>query len=613
MIRTTLSFLALFGSLFVVSKALTETQAQEKKPAAVESSSSRRSQPQPITVTRPATPAPKSDKADKADKAAAPGGEPSAEIASRSPASSQLPGARLSAPGGLKPSEHVPGLLPAGGDSKPLPTGQPGQRLALVPSSQLVAAPVTDAASGEPTLAEPITAAGGALAPAAPVSEPIPANEVAPARESTPDTAPAASANERAPRDPADDEPERAEPVAGTDGESRPSQRVYITIEDVDAAEPPATAAQPAEVPAELETQPEAARLPSTPPSAEPPVTDDVAPATVLSPEQLELRDKIRDVLAYHIRRHEQVERRSPWGIMHALIAYGVDTQVWAGDRSVNAIGWLCWNGPCRGQQLLYTENGRLQAHQGPGVQGHDGQFLAMLAQSKVKLDFPMRADGKSFTVADLVEYEKRTCQEGTELTFKLIGLSHYLDLEDRWKADSGATWDLQKLIKEELAQPVIGAACGGTHRMMGFSYSVKKREKAGLPMTGQWLRARKYVDSYHEYTFKLQNPDGSFSTNWFRGPGEYGTLERHLECTGHIAEWMVYSLSDEELLDPRTFRAVNFLATMMHTNLEHEWEIGPRGHALHALALYDERVFGGQPGKRGVELAEHRKAKAAR
>ncbi|MBM3998147.1 MAG: hypothetical protein FJ297_01165 [Planctomycetes bacterium] len=337
------------------------------------------------------------------------------------------------------------------------------------------------------------------------------------------------------------------------------------------------------------------------------------SPERPLTAEQEVRREKIRDVLAYHIQRHEQVERRSPWGIMHALIAYGVDTQVFAGDRKVNAIGWLCYNGPCRGQQLLYLENDQLMTRLGPGVQGHGGQFLAMLAQSKVKADFPIRVEGESLTVMDLVKHEMSTCQEGTELTFKLIGLSHYLESDAQWKNTDGQAWDIPKLIKEELAQPVIGAACGGTHRMMGFSYSVKRREKSELPIAGQWLRARKYVDAYHDYTFKLQNADGSFSTNWFRGPGEYGTNDRHLETTGHTCEWLAFSLSDDQLQDPRMVKAVDFLASMLHDNLDHEWEIGPKGHALHALAIYDERVYGGQPGKRGIELAEHRKQKKPR
>jgi hypothetical protein len=346
---------------------------------------------------------------------------------------------------------------------------------------------------------------------------------------------------------------------------------------------------------------------------AEPEAETPAAPPRELSPELLALRQKLRDVLAYHIERPESAENRSPWGIMHALIAYGVDTEIYAGGRRVNAIGWLCYNGPCRAQQLFYAENGRLQARQGPGVQGHEGQFLAMLAQSKVKADFPIRADGKKYTVLDLIEYEKETCRPDTELTFKLIGLVHYLETDASWKNRWGESWDMPRLIKEELAQPVVGAACGGTHRMMGFSYAVKKREKKGEPLDGQWLRAKKYVDAYHEYTFKLQNEDGSFSTDWFSGPGAWGTIDRRIETTGHILEWMVYSLPEEQLADPRLVKAVNYLATLMRENLTHDWSIGPKGHALHALAIYDERMFQGNPGNRRTELAEHRKQTAAR
>ena len=106
------------------------------------------------------------------------------------------------------------------------------------------------------------------------------------------------------------------------------------------------------------------------------------------------------------------------------------------------------------------------------------------------------------------------------ELTFKLIGLSYYLDIDARWKNSAGQTWSVEKLVHEELAQPIVGTACGGTHRLMGLAYAVRKREESGRPMTGEFRRAQKYLENYHRYTFtKLQNPDGSFSTEWFKAP----------------------------------------------------------------------------------------------
>jgi hypothetical protein len=201
-----------------------------------------------------------------------------------------------------------------------------------------------------------------------------------------------------------------------------------------------------------------------------------------------------------------------------------------------------------------------------------------------------------------------RTCEPATELTFKLIGLSHYLDTDAKWKGQQGEEWGIPRLIKEELAQPIIGAACGGTHRLMGFNYAVRKREKEGKPMTGQWLRARKFLDDYFEYTFYLQNPDGSFSTDFFRGPNSYGDINQRIETTGHILEWFVASLSDKQLRDERVVKSVDYLTNLMMQNRRNEWGIGPKGHALHALAIYSERVFGDHPGTRPDVLARGRK-----
>jgi len=332
-------------------------------------------------------------------------------------------------------------------------------------------------------------------------------------------------------------------------------------------------------------------------------------PDIVLTPELRQLQTRLRECLAYYYFRPENVALRSPWGAMQAMIAYGVDSELIAGDRRVNAIGYLCYNGICNGQQLFYNQNGKLQARIGPGVQGHAAQFLAMLAQSRVKTDFPLQVEGQRFTVADLIQHEKDTCRPRTELTFKLIAFMHYLKSDERWRSNDGQEWDIPRLIKEELAQPIVGAACGGTHRMTGFSYAVRKRQQRNEPFTGQWERAKKFVDDFHEYTFRLQNADGSFSTNWFAGRAEDPTATRRLETSGHITEWLAYSLDKEQLLEPRMIKSVNYLTNLLIENRDEKWGIGPLGHGLHALAIYDERIFGGKPGERAVELAEIRRA----
>jgi hypothetical protein len=324
-----------------------------------------------------------------------------------------------------------------------------------------------------------------------------------------------------------------------------------------------------------------------------------------LLPEVRALREEIRRCLAYYYIRPESTTERSPWAVMHAVVGFGVDTQLDVGGKRVNAIGWMCWNQPCYGIQLFTLERGEITPHLGPGYQGHEGQFLHMMALSRVPKDFGMKVGGRDFTIENLIQREKSTCRAGTELTFKLLALSHYLGTEATWQSNDGQSWSVERLLQEELRQSVIGAACGGTHRLEGIAYAVAKRESRNQPMAGQWARAKKYVEDYQAYTYKLQNSDGSFSTSWFEGRGAANDVARKLNTTGHILEWMLISLPDDQLQDPRLVNAVEFLTSLLWNYRGHKWEIGPKGHAIHSLVLYDERVFGGRAGQRATELAQ--------
>jgi hypothetical protein len=326
---------------------------------------------------------------------------------------------------------------------------------------------------------------------------------------------------------------------------------------------------------------------------------EELSERSELSTEMVKLRQNLRDCLDAYYGRPENVQSRNPWEVMHALIAYGVDTEVLVGNQRANAIGWLCYNGACKGQTLFDVSQGKLVPRKGVGVQGHHGQFLAMLAQSKVPADFPIVVGAQEFTIKDLIRFEQLTCRPKSELTFKLIGLAHYLDSDAAWRDDQGQTWSISRLIQEELAQPIVGAACGGTHRLMGFAYAARKREREGKPLTGEFQRARIFLDDYHEYTFRLQNPDGSFSTKWFAGPAAAPDPGRRVQTSGHILEWLAYSLPQEQLGDERVIRAVDYLTRLLMNNPSGNYEIGPRGHALHALVIYDERLFGAMPGER--------------
>ncbi|MBA4105396.1 MAG: hypothetical protein C0485_06525 [Pirellula sp.] len=316
-----------------------------------------------------------------------------------------------------------------------------------------------------------------------------------------------------------------------------------------------------------------------------------------LTKNQILLRNKVRQVLKHYYSRPLVATERSPWEVMHGMLAYEVHSRVLQGgakSQPITAVGWLCFNQPCENRTLMYlNEDGDLRVKVGPALQGHHGQLLALLAQARVRSDYPLKVEGKDFTVNDLIEVEKLTCYPKTELTFKLIGLQRYLDINDTWVNDQGMQWDFPKLIAEEMAQPVRTAACGGTHRLGGLALAVKKRKAAGLPIDGQYAAAQKFVANYQNYAYRLQNSDGSFSTDWFKGSAADPDIDRRLKTTGHQLELMIYAGSEEQLNYYRTVRAVNYLANIMHANRTRDWEAGPLGHAIHALVLYDRLAFG--------------------
>ncbi len=310
------------------------------------------------------------------------------------------------------------------------------------------------------------------------------------------------------------------------------------------------------------------------------------------------LRLRIAQTLATYQRRPLNTAQHTPWEVMHGFIAFGIPTKVRVGGPAgdlVNAIGWVNTGGRCGGQVMLAASGDRLTALRGIGVQGHSAQYLAILAQCRVALNSPITIQSRQFTVADLVKEEQLACKSNTELTFALIALAHYLPTDAEWAARDGKAWSLEKLVNEEIEQPIRGAPCGGTHRLFGLAYGCQRRLRATGKLDGAYLRADKFVRDYQQFALtKLQNRDGSFSTEWFKYPADRDDdIDRKIQTTGHILEWLVASLDQDALFQPRVTAAVEFLTAALAREPSRDWKIGPLGHALHALTIYQERAWG--------------------
>ena len=330
-------------------------------------------------------------------------------------------------------------------------------------------------------------------------------------------------------------------------------------------------------------------------------------PATPIRvrPEVQRLKPMIERNLQYFYDNPEIASGRSNWGMMHAIMVYGIDTRLRAGNRNYSTIAWIAGNNICRGQRLLTQDARGIKVKSGVGLQGHQAQMLAIFSLCDVPATYPLYANDTRYSMQHVIEAEKLACKSGEELTFTLIGLSHYLDTDTAWIAADGQRWDFERLIREELSQPIVGTACGGTHRLMGFAHALRKRRHEGKPITGQWARAEHFLRDFISYTYTLQNRDGSMSTNWFEGRGDNGNLDRKIQTTGHMVELLLTVTPDSQLQDPRLYNAVRFLAVSMHNDLGREWKIGPKGHALRSMMMYHDRVFKSGPAWQDRTMAQ--------
>lgn len=335
--------------------------------------------------------------------------------------------------------------------------------------------------------------------------------------------------------------------------------------------------------------------------SADGPETSDVGPrdyagypaeSITLGSSARKMKASLSSTLSYYYRKREIAPRRSNWGMLHAMMVYGADTRVIAGRTHYSTIAWIAGNNACRGQRVFEIDSRGLAIKDGPGLQGHQGQLMAIFALCGVPEDYPIYVSGKSYSMQDVIRREMADCKAGAELTFTLIGLAHYLPTDSTWTTPDGESWSIERLIQEELAQPVVGAACGGTHRLMGFAHALRNRRIEGKPITGQWARAEKFTQDFQDYAYRLQNRDGSMSTDWFEGRADNGDVDRKIQTTGHIVEWLLTITPDSELQNPRLVAATNFLLRAMAQGRSRDWSIGPKGHALRSLAMYYERVY---------------------
>jgi hypothetical protein len=213
----------------------------------------------------------------------------------------------------------------------------------------------------------------------------------------------------------------------------------------------------------------------------------------------------------------------------------------------------------------------------------------------------PIKVGGKTYTVRDLVTQAQWDIYDDMEATWSLMGFTAYLPLDAKWKSKNGSDWTIERVVGMEAGQDLRRSACGGMHRLTALTVALQRymrengiKGKEGL--TGGWLAA--YNKIYGEngaiaIMKAYQQPDGSFSSDYFNGARSTGDIGQRIGTTGHTLEFIAIAVTDNQLEEPWLVQAVAYLCDMLEQTQEYPLECGGLYHAVRGLKIYRERRFG--------------------
>lgn len=309
--------------------------------------------------------------------------------------------------------------------------------------------------------------------------------------------------------------------------------------------------------------------------------------------------------------RHLVAGAHTPWQIFHGILAGRDNFKVRVGNKYMPAIDWLSTANPVyQGKHLFEVtqHGGRTHPYVEPYLfEGHPNQFLGILTMSNLPKTHTFVANtGQKITIEDIISNAKKEVNSREEITWTLWFLSHYLEPDAEWYNADGEFWSIEKLVQIQTRANVRTAACGGTHGLFALAFARNNyMRRANQPLRGVWLEADQKLQRYTAEAKAIQKSNGSFPTKYFQGYGEPEDFEDRIKSSGHMMEWLMISVSDEELKQPWVRRGIYYVAYQILANRNAQADTGPLYHALDALVLFRDRMKYASPSESTPETEE--------
>lgn len=337
-----------------------------------------------------------------------------------------------------------------------------------------------------------------------------------------------------------------------------------------------------------------------------------VAPAPTFASDTLpkddQLRERIDRVIDHTLnQRRLNTKDHAAWQIVHAMLAFGDQLQIEHDGQLVPALQWLLDGNSLTGWNLRPGDRGVIVPVEvgSKTGQGHPDQWLGYLSQTGLDPQTKIKVAGQDRTINDLLTQAQWDLVPGMEATWTLmaVGNPRYWNINDSWKSRNGETWTVERLAEMEGKAQVVGGSCGGTHRLYALAMAVNQKlvneNLKPEQLTGGWKVADARVQEFKNLCRdKFQNRDGTFSGHYFVRPGMVADISDQVGTTGHIFEFLVAAMSDEELRQPWMLAACDRLVTLMDQARDVPLDCGGLYHAAHGLMLYRDRLLSGTTGQ---------------
>lgn len=290
----------------------------------------------------------------------------------------------------------------------------------------------------------------------------------------------------------------------------------------------------------------------------------------------------------------------SPWQIFHGLLAYRKDFKVRVGTEKMSAIDWVSTMEPQFDRQplLLKTQHGaKFHPFTRPwAFEGHPAQTLALLSESHLPVDHKIKIGNEEVTIGDFLNNVMMEVNTREEITWVLWALINYVKVDAQWVNQWGQAWSIELLVQHQVRAKVEGGPCGGNHGLFALVRARDKYLATGRPLHGVWLEADQKIQRYIQIARSLQNPDGSFSNEFYEGRGFSRDMNERFDTTGHTFEFLSVGLSDAQLNEPWVRSAAMVLANELYQHRRAQPSCGPLYHSLNALMNYRNRLRPPQP-----------------